>query len=331
MVNLLEKVLTFIGEYDSFILTTHDPADPDGLGAELTFAHILKTMGKEFRIINASPVAPVYKFIDKDNLVETWDRDTHNALLEKSALLILDTSDEYTLGNMRETIGLAREAFFLDHHEPPPQSVLHGVQDSGAAATSELAVEIAINAGVELDEQTASAAYAGLAHDSGFFCFPKTTGRSFGLALYLVNRGAIPNRVFHELSQSASTNAILLQKRVLSSLELAAGNRVAVQVMRKEDLLDTGACFEDAENFINVPLKAKDIAVSILIKENVEGKVRCSLRSKGKVNVSKIAQGFSGGGHVTAAGFRSSLDLEETLHITLKSLIEKIESQLDVL
>ncbi|MEI6387469.1 MAG: DHHA1 domain-containing protein, partial [Spirochaetota bacterium] len=34
------------------------------------------------------------------------------------------------------------------------------------------------------------------------------------------------------------------------------------------------------------------------------------LRSKGTVNVARLAQDFGGGGHATAAGFTSSLPLE---------------------
>jgi phosphoesterase RecJ-like protein len=119
--------------------------------------------------------------------------------------------------------------------------------------------------------------------------------------------------------------SLLLQKDVLSTLELRNQGRVAVQILRKEDLEASGAFFEDAENFINVPLRSRDIEVSVFIKENREGQIRCSLRSKGKVNVSKIAQAFGGGGHVSAAGFKSKENIEATLSKTL----EKIAGVLD--
>jgi phosphoesterase RecJ-like protein len=67
------------------------------------------------------------------------------------------------------------------------------------------------------------------------------------------------------------------------------------------------------------------VEVSIFIKENRNGIVRCSLRSKGQVNVSKIAQQFGGGGHATAAGFKSS----QKIDATLDRVLEKIESVLD--
>ena len=80
-----------------------------------------------------------------------------------------------------------------------------------------------------------------------------------------------------------------------------------------------------AEAFINVPLRAKEICVSVLIKKNHDGQIRCSSRSKGKINVSKIAQEFGGGGHVMASGFRSTLSIKETL----AGVLEKITRALD--
>jgi len=83
---------------------------------------------------------------------------------------------------------------------------------------------------------------------------------------------------------------------------------------------------DDSDGFINTPLKCKDVQVSVLVKENKEGNVKCSLRSKGKVNVSRIAQSMGGGGHVSAAGFKSSRNLDDTLHIILERISKEINA-----
>ena len=49
--------------------------------------------------------------------------------------------------------------------------------------------------------------------------------------------------------------------------------------------------------------------ISLFFKENMDGILRCSLRSKGNLNVSALAQRFGGGGHKTAAGFKSKFPL----------------------
>ena len=308
---MLDTVVSFIKKYQSFILTTHDPADADGLGAELVFAAILKSRGKEVRVVNASEVPALFQFMDPARLIERWDPEIHGNLPGKSALLIVDTSDEYNIGVLKNIVDTALDVIAVDHHEPKPLSTLGGLLDPSAAATCELAVEIAEALRVELDACAARAAYAGLVYDTGFFAYSKTTLRTFAAAQKMIALGAVPYEVYRHLNENASIGALLLHKRVLSTLELYAKGTVAVQVMRKEDLAATGARFEDAEGFINVPMRAGEIAVSVLVKETPEGKVRCSLRS--------------GGGHVSAAGFRSGMGIEETL----QEVIEKVIAQLD--
>jgi phosphoesterase RecJ-like protein len=83
-----------------------------------------------------------------------------------------------------------------------------------------------------------------------------------------------------------------------------------MQIMSKETLLESGASYEDAEDLINVPLQSKTVEVSVFFKSNSEGVLRCSLRSKGFVNVAQLAQSFGGGGHKTAAGFKCPYPLD---------------------
>ncbi len=90
--------------------------------------------------------------------------------------------------------------------------------------------------------------------------------------------------------------------------------------MRREMILDSGANYEEADQLINIPLKSEDVRVSVFFKENLEGLLRCSLRSKGNINVAEIAQLFGGGGHKTAAGFKCRDSVEATKKIMLDKL-----------
>jgi phosphoesterase RecJ-like protein len=263
--------------------------------------------------------------MDSSGLVEQWNVEKHGSLPGQSALVILDTSDEYYIGCMKETLKSVRETFTFDHHEPNPRAKLSGMIEASAASTCELAVELAIFAGADLDPETAMAAYTGIVYDTGFFAYSKTSLRTFKAAVQTLEWGAQPNFVYRQLMENASSGTLLLQKRAFSTLELYDSGRIAAQILRKEDLEAAGANFEDAETFVNMPLKSKEVEVSLLVKETAGGEVRCSLRSKGKVNVSKIAQDFGGGGHLTAAGFKSDFDLEETV----KKLLADVRAHLD--
>jgi phosphoesterase RecJ-like protein len=320
-----KEVLDFIGRHSFFIITTHQNADADGLGAELIFAQICRDLGKMVRIVNADPPAERIAFMDPRNEAEVYGN-LKTELPAEFSLVILDTADEYNIGAVRNIIPKAVEVFVVDHHEPNRFSPPGGLVDSTASSTCELLVELAGEAGIVLNPVSAAAAYAGIIYDTGSFAYSKTTARTFRAALALVEGGIKPYDIYSSLNECAPAAALLLQKQVLSTLEILNKGRIAVQILRKADLLALDARFEDAEALINIPLKSRDIRVSVLVKENREGQVRCSLRSKGEVNVSKIAQFFGGGGHVSAAGFKSG----DSVEITLANVLNRINGIMDI-
>ena len=296
---MIEKLLALIDRCDSFIVTTHDPADADGIGAQLTLACILGARGKRFRIINASPVPERFGFMDASDIIEQWDRDRHGTMAGQSALIIVDTADENHMGQMKEAVAMSREVFVIDHHERKSSGALNGIYDATAASTCELAVELAEASGAAIDSATAFAAYVGIVYDTGFFAYPKVGPRTFDAAQKLLRLGANPSDAYRRLCESLPMQALRLQQRSISSLAFHHGNRTAVQVLRQEDFAETGAISGDTDGFVNFPLRTREVAVSFLIKHTLEGKVCCSLRSKGGVNVAKIAQEFGGGGILT--------------------------------
>ena len=112
----------------------------------------------------------------------------------------------------------------------------------------------------------------------------------------------------------------MLQTRVLSTLELLYDNHVSILTMRRDMIIESGANYEEADQLINIPLRSEDIRVSVFFKENLEGLMRCSLRSKGNINVAEIAQLFGGGGHKTAAGFKCRESFEAAREVVLDKL-----------
>ena len=64
----------------------------------------------------------------------------------------------------------------------------------------------------------------------------------------------------------------------------------------------TGTTAADCEDFVDFPRKVKDTEVAIFFRQAGDRSFKISLRSKGSVNVQKIAKSFGGGGHVAAAG-----------------------------
>lgn len=315
----LSTAVRFFKSNDRFVLTTHEGPDADGLGAEVVLIKALRAIGKTARSANADPLPPRYAFIDPEGLIERYSDEAPGDYLQNANIVVVDSSDPHNLGLIFDSVlPQAGALYAIDHHESVSSQAIQGYIDTSASSTCEMAVRIADQLGAPLDAIAARAAYAGIVFDTGSFIYPKTSATTFKTALRLVESGAVPNEVYRLMHESSPLGALLLQKLVLSTLELHENGRVALQTMMKSHLEDAGASFEDAEPLINIPLRSKDVEVSILFKESIEGRLRCSMRSKGSVNVSAIAQGFGGGGHRTAAGFKCVEGLAQTKREVLK-------------
>ena len=312
---MFDSILSFINRHQSFILITHDSPDADGIGAELVMASILRNNQKNVRIINSSPVPAGLQFLKTGDIeIEKWVSSKQTSeeptiLPGNFAVFVLDTSEEFHIGHAREILKKADEVFIIDHHERKPASKLTGFVDTSASSVSELTVELACFMGIELDQNSAMAAYCGIVYDTGFFSYAKTRIRTFTAAIKTLEWGADPNHIYRQLMENSSCAAILLQRQAMANLEFHANRKIALMFLRRDDFEKAEAEFDEVENIVNIPLRAKEVEVSLLIREKSTGEIFCSLRSKG-VNVSKIAQEFGGGGHVTAAGFRCSENME---------------------
>ncbi|NLJ46827.1 MAG: bifunctional oligoribonuclease/PAP phosphatase NrnA [Treponema sp.] len=318
----LEDLASLLRTGDSYILTSHESPDGDGLGAMYALCRALAKLGKKSVAVLSEPLAPKYRFLDEVGVFRTAEAIRTEGLDPASSLLlILDTNDAHYAGSVADTfLDIVKGHVLIDHHENRGIDASGHYLDSEASSTCEITFGLIRLLGIPLDRDMAVALFTGIVYDTGSFGYPKTGENTFACALELVRAGVKPYSVHNHLYESSSVQSLLLRKLVLSTLELHEDNRIAVQFMRAAHLDDSGAVYEDSEDLINVPLRSETVQVSVFFKENKSGILRCSLRSKGGVNVAHIAQSFGGGGHRTAAGFKCSLPLEQARASVLDKL-----------
>ncbi len=323
-----QAIADFINNHDKFILTAHETPDGDAIGSEIAAYLALKTLGKTIKIINADPMAEKYYFLDIDNVIELYKDDSQLPDdISDWVLLILDTNDINNIGSIKlNVLSKVKNYFIFDHHEGGDSVSTANHIESEASSTCEMLFELFNEMKIEISYEMAVAIYLGIVYDTGSFIYPKTTARTFSIAESCVRLGVNPNFIYSKLYESNSISSLMLQSKVLSTLEFFYDNHVAVQTMRKEDIIESGALYEEADSLINIPLKSEEIKVSVFFKENLEGILRCSLRSKGNIDVAFIAQIYNGGGHKTAAGFKSKYPLEE-IKVKVLDMLNKYFAQ----
>ena len=92
--------------------------------------------------------------------------------------------------------------------------------------------------------------------------------------------------------------------------------------LSQEELNSFGHNKGDTEGIVNYGLSMKDIVFTAFFTENKdEGIIKISFRSKGSFDVNQYArQYFSGGGHINAAGGKSTESLEATIQKFIATL-----------
>lgn len=320
--SVFQPVIDFIGRHERFVITAHETPDGDAIGSECAMARALEQLGRRVLVFNADPTPRKFQFVDPDGIVKVLGHPSQlPADLEQWALLMLDTGDERNIGAVASLVlPRVREHFIIDHHESEGDILAGNFVQKSASSTAEILYQIFAALGVAIDTPIALALYTAIVYDTGSFIYPKTTALTFSIARDLVEHGVEPNAVYANVYESNSISALVLHARVLATLQLECGNHVAILVMRREMILESGGSYEEADQLINIPLKSEDIRVSIFFKENTEGLMRCSMRSKGAIDVAEIAQRFGGGGHQTAAGFKCRDSLDQTRSAVLAML-----------
>ena len=301
----IEDIIKYIDKNDKFIITCHESPDGDALAAEYALGKGLKNKGKKVLILNTDSTPDKFKFVDSTNIIKQYrgPEDTPEDL-NQWTLIIVDTekSNIGSIGNI--LFEKVKNVLVIDHHNSDELDDPLIYLNPDAASSCEIIYEILIKMKIKVELDIAIAIYTGIIYDTGSFSYPKTNAQSFHIAEQLVIIGVIPYKIFSRLHESKSLESIILQTLVNQNIQFYYNKQIAVQYMSKKDLLESGAQYEEAQEIVNFPLQSKIVRASVFFKENADGLLRCSIRSKGEVNCAKIAKTFNGGGHKTAAGFK---------------------------
>lgn len=298
-------MVDYLRTHDDYLILSHADPDGDAVGSEIGLLTILRALGKNAFILNSDACPLKLRVFDPDgDLHSLEDGDPVPEDLAALTLILIDTSDfQHTRKAKDLLLPWGREVIIIDHHTPPAQLPCPAYIDDTAAASSQIVFQIAEALGLPLGIEAANALFMGIVYDTGSFIYPKTTATTFGAAQKLVEWGVKPKEIHSALYETIEPSKMRLLSLVQGTLRLVHNDRTAIQTMTSPMLDQCGAVPEDAENFINYPLKCTSVLVSILVKESQPGVFRCSLRSKGTVDVSGLAMAHGGGGHKTAAGF----------------------------
>jgi phosphoesterase RecJ-like protein len=315
---MLSQVVELIETKGRFAITSHVRPDGDSLGSSLGLYWLLRALGKEVEVIMRDAVPHAYRKLpgaEEVRVTPTVDR-------QYDAVFVIECSDITRPG----LVNLEKQFVVnIDHHSTTALFGTINWIDSTASAVGEMIYNLCKATGVRVTREIAECVYTALITDTGSFHYSNTSERTFKVASELVRAGVKPAKISQAVFASYPWSKIELLREVLSTAKRDESGRVAWMRQSLEMQERAGAADEDADGFVNYPLTVGEVEAVALLKECAPGVYRTSLRSKGDVNVARIAEEFGGGGHRNAAGCTLRGEWDEAERTIVRLLLDAVE------
>ena len=310
--NTLPEVLDALRSRSRWVVTSHARPDGDAVGSVLGCIQILRAMGKHADGYLGDILPFIYRHLPGAADLRPGPVDPAHY----DGVVVLECS------NLQRTNLAGLESLFsvsIDHHETFTEFAAVNYVVPSAAATAELIYHLAQLAAVPITRDIATCLYTAMLTDTGSFCYSSTNAETFAFAREMVLAGADPAAVAQEVYFSNPAAKMHLLGRALSHLHCQGS--ISWMHVSEADMHASGATEQDCEGLVNWALSIHGIEATAFFREIADtGCYRVSLRSKGRIDVSRIAQTFGGGGHTCASGHDIAGPLEAATAPVLAAL-----------
>lgn len=307
-----------VEEAENIVITSHKSPDGDAIGSALGLFHILKNKGKKPIVILPDDVPAFIQWMDGYAQIVIFQKENEKAkeLISNAQLIFsLDYNNLSRVGNEMENALRATSAQFIliDHHQQPEDFAVVTYSDTSSCSTAQLIYKVAEACGWKsfLDIASAEAIYTGIMTDSGSFRFPSVTQETHFIVGELIGLGMKHALIHQRIYDTNSLDKLHLIGYALSEkLEVLEDCATAIVSLSLEEMERFNHQPGDTESLVNQALSIKGVNLSVFFREDSE-KVKISFRSKGNVDVNRLArEEWNGGGHFNAAGGSYSKPLD---------------------
>ncbi len=290
-----KPLLPLLGEVEDVLVTSHVNPDGDAIGSLLAATALLKGLRIRAFPVLQDGVPRRYRFLPGADKVMTTEEAKRSGQAYRATLLV-DAGEIYRMGDVEQLIPADAPFLVIDHHLSTEHPGNGELIDTKASATAELLTPLFDQLGIPIKPATATALYTGILTDTGRFRFVNTTARTLAVASRLVQAGADPAAITHEIYFRENPVTTIGLGRFLARMQLYEKGRIAVShiPLEEKEL--------DSEGYIDHLTSLDGVEIAILLRPLDGSSFKVSLRSTGAANVERVARRFGGGGHEKAAG-----------------------------
>lgn len=318
----MEKAIKAIKENDRFLIISHIGLEGDSIGSQSALKILLKKLGKKSVVVNGGEVSPQYEFLDiKNDIILDL-----NTKIDYDAVIVLDCPVVKRIGKASKFLKKDKILINIDHHISNTDFGDVNWIEPHASSCGEMVYWLYKSLDIPIDKRAALFIYVAILTDTGSFAYECTTSRTHTIVAELIKKGLKPDFIYQVLYENKTLAEVRLLQDALSKIRLINDGKIAYTHVSKDALGKLDLSLEATEGFINYARAIKGVKVAIIFLENPldRGYIQISFRSKGEVNVDKLASVFGGGGHKNASGCL----IEGGLRDVMKKVLDKVKNRI---
>ncbi len=318
-------IAAWFQDHDSFLVAAHTNPDGDAIGSMFAAGHILKAMGKQVALYNASGLPDVFAWLKKPAPMISSLSQLEGLNMKPECCLLLDCGDLERAGEeLCQAVvgGRFMHTASIDHHRDNPMYAEINWVEPNTGATAQLVGQLAELMGFTLTGALGEAVYLGISADTGNFSYDNTTPEIFDMAAHIVRQGLKVGDFCNRMNNQWSLARFRAWGELLGRIETAFDGRVAYVVADQTFFENYSLPGTDFSEFSSMLRRVKGASVGLFIRAVGPALSKGSLRSSGFVDVCSAAQALGGGGHRNAAGVEMPV-LPRELLLLLLPLLEK--------
>jgi len=280
------------------VISCHINPDGDAIGSMLALGLGLRLKGKQVVMVSADPVPKVYRSLPGADLI----RRSIQRKERFDLAIAVDCSYRHMLGSVDKVFGRTPLIMALDHHLEREAFGPLDVVDPQAAAMAEIIYVLFKKFKVGIDRPIAENLLTSIIVETNSYRLPSVRPLTFRISAALAATGLNYTRLTEHVYWAVRKEAALLMGIALRRSCFLKNGQVVWTLIKRSDFEQTGGREEDIDPMPDELRAIQGVKIAVLFRETSRGRLRVSLRSKGHINVGRVARKYGGGGHFDVAG-----------------------------
>ncbi|MBU0503743.1 MAG: bifunctional oligoribonuclease/PAP phosphatase NrnA [Candidatus Omnitrophota bacterium] len=290
------KIRQSISRAKNIAISGHINPDGDSIGSFLALGLALDSLGKSVYLLCEGSIPEHYRFLPGvGRIISTTNKKIDLAIA-------VDCSTIELLGKNASVFKKAKAVFEIDHHEFRKSFGDIYLVDHEAAAVGELIYMLLKKLQVVITRDIGENLLTSLIVETNLFKLANVRPFTFTACGELLKTGIVFSQLADKVYGQKTRAAMMLSAVCLLRAKFLKKNRIIWSVIRYNDLARVGGKNYDTDMIASEMYSMKDVKVAVLFREKNSETLKVSLRSKGGINIGKIAQEYKGGGHFDIAG-----------------------------